>query len=189
MAHIERPIKVSKLLRYKAQEFLESSRNPDILNQIINHFDSGLDTVSCLLALEMIFTNLLKDRSMYVEIIPLKPIERTPENQHKQWLKETYEGCFNLKILNCLEHESARIKLQGLSTAMNIIAHEGRHPLESKGTLENYVPLGKLKLILMKILSNKYNNTNLINKYTEYLLFDDILFFYMENITFFDSQI
>lgn len=60
---------------------------------------------------------------------------------------------------------------------MNILAYEGRYPLEAKGTLENYVPLGKLKAILMKILSNKHNNTNLINKYTEYLLYDDILFF------------
>lgn len=67
--------------------------------------------------------------------------------------------------------------LLGLSTAMNILSQEGRFPLETKGSLDNYVPLPKLKSLLMKILSNKQNNSQLINKYTEYLLFDDILFF------------
>lgn len=69
------------------------------------------------------------------------------------------------------------IFFSALSTAMNILSAEGRNPLEIKGTLESYVPVTKLKLILMKILSDKQNNTSLVNKYTEYLLFDDILFF------------
>lgn len=113
MAHPEKPVKISKMLRAKAQEFLETQGNPDILNQIIKHLDSGVDTVSCLLALEMIFVNLLRDRRMFIEIIPLKPVENTPENQHKRWLKETYEGCYSMKILGCLENDSPRIKLQG----------------------------------------------------------------------------
>lgn len=60
---------------------------------------------------------------------------------------------------------------------MNILGHEGRFPLETKSTFDNYVPLQKLKGILVKILSNSQDNAQLINKYTEYLLYDDILFF------------
>lgn len=59
---------------------------------------------------------------------------------------------------------------------MNILSHEGRFPIELK-SFENYVPLSKLKAILFKILSNSQDNILLINKYTEYLLYDDILFF------------
>lgn len=59
---------------------------------------------------------------------------------------------------------------------MNILSHEGRFPIEIK-SFENYVPLSKLKAILIKILSNSQDNIQLINKYTEYLLYDDILFF------------
>lgn len=65
----------------------------------------------------------------------------------------------------------------GLSTAMNILSFEGRYPQEHKGMLDNYVPLVKLKSVLIKVLSDKQNNAHLINKYTEYLLFDDILFY------------
>jgi U3 small nucleolar RNA-associated protein 19 len=60
---------------------------------------------------------------------------------------------------------------------MNILSHEGKFPLETKGSLDFYVPLNRVKPILRKLLFNKHNNTELINKYTEYLLYNDILFF------------
>lgn len=169
-------MKISKQLRMKAQEFLSSKKNSECLAQIVNHFECGADQLSCLLALELIFTTLLKEREMYIEVVPLKPAEKTPENQYKEWLKSAYEECYT-KILQSLENASHKIQIQGLSTAMNILSQEGRFPLETKGSLDNYVPLPKLKSLLMKILSNKQNNSQLINKYTEYLLFDDILFF------------
>lgn len=58
---------------------------------------------------------------------------------------------------------------------MNLLAYEGRYPLELKGALEHYVPLNKLKLILMRLLSNKSNNIHLITKFEEYLSFNDVL--------------
>lgn len=60
---------------------------------------------------------------------------------------------------------------------MNLLSYEGRFPLEMKSNFDTYVPLAKLKTVLIKILSNTQDNTQLINKYTEYLLYDDILFF------------
>ncbi|KAF2888786.1 hypothetical protein ILUMI_17387 [Ignelater luminosus] len=63
----------------------------------------------------------------------------------------------------------------GLSTAMNLIAFEGKYPLELKNNLENSFPLSKLKTVVMKILSSKQNTAHLINKFEEYLIYDDIL--------------
>lgn len=60
---------------------------------------------------------------------------------------------------------------------MNLVSHEGKYPLETKGSQASYVPLNKLKQILMKILSNKASSLNLINRYQDFLLYDDILFF------------
>lgn len=60
---------------------------------------------------------------------------------------------------------------------MNILIYEGKYPLEQKGALDCYVPLNRLKSILMKILSNKQHNPHLITKFEEYLVYDDILFF------------
>nr|XP_023023522.1 nucleolar complex protein 4 homolog B [Leptinotarsa decemlineata] len=170
----ERPIKVSKQLKMKAQEFL-TSRNTESLIDILNHFKSGYQA-QCLVTLEMIFTTLLKEKQMFIEIVPLKPVENTIENQRKEWLRNVYEEFFT-ECLQCCEHNSYKIQTQGLCTAMSLIAWEGKYPLEPKGSLDNYVPLTKLKYVLMRILSNKQNNTHLISKYTEYLQFDDILFF------------
>lgn len=58
---------------------------------------------------------------------------------------------------------------------MNMLAQEGKSPLDSKGPHDAPVPLNRLKPILMRLLSNKLNRGPLINKYTEYLLYNDIL--------------
>lgn len=60
---------------------------------------------------------------------------------------------------------------------MNLLGYEGRYPLEQKNSLDCYVPVNKLKTILMRLLSNKVNTAALINKYQEFLAYDDILFF------------
>lgn len=112
MSSNEKHSKVSKQLRQKAQEFLNSKKNVDILQEIIKHFECGADQHACLLTLEFLFTSLLKEKDMFVPIIPLKPVEKTPENQRKEFLKLIYEDCF-LKIVACLEADSNKIQTQG----------------------------------------------------------------------------
>lgn len=176
MSNQEKTTKVSKVLRVKAQEFLSSRKYADNLVDIIRHFESGADLTACLLTLELIFTNLLKEKHMFVEIVPLKPLESTPEAQYKEWLRNIYGECFS-KIVSCCETAPLKIQVQGLSTAMSLISYESKYPLELKSSLENSFPLSKLKSILMKILSNKQNTAHLINKYEEYLIYNDVLFF------------
>ncbi|KAK9887763.1 hypothetical protein WA026_000078 [Henosepilachna vigintioctopunctata] len=169
-------LKPSKHLRLKAQEFLSCRKKNEILSGIIQHLDSGNDIPSCLLSLELIFTTLLKDKYMFIEIIPLKPVEKTEENEYKMWLITVYEECFQ-KVLDCLESTSNKVQIQGLTTAIALLANEGKYPLENRSSNEQcYVPLNKLKSVLLKLLSSENNNIYLINKYTEYLLYNDILF-------------
>lgn len=114
MSQLEKPMKISKQLRMKAQEFLSSKKNSECLAQIVNHFECGADQLSCLLALELIFTTLLKEREMFIEVVPLKPVEKTQENQYKEWLKNAYEECYS-KVLESLENTSHKIQMQGKS--------------------------------------------------------------------------
>lgn len=114
MYHLEKPLKISKQLRLRAQEYLQNTKNTENLLEMIRDFEYGADQHSYLLALELIFTNLLKDGSMFIEIQPLKPVENTPENSHKYWLKNVYEETFG-KILLCFENGSLKIRSQGLS--------------------------------------------------------------------------
>lgn len=113
MYHQEKPMKISKQLRLRAQEYLQNTKNTDNLMEIIRDFEYGADQHSYLLALEMIFTNLLKDRAMFIEIQPLKPVENTPENLHKEWLQNMYVETFG-KILQCFKNSSLKIRSQGL---------------------------------------------------------------------------
>ncbi|ENN70524.1 hypothetical protein YQE_12700, partial [Dendroctonus ponderosae] len=114
---------------------------------------------------------------MHFEIVPLKAVERSVENDKRKWLMDTYEECY-IKILDCMDHDNSKVGLQALSTAMSLLATECRHPLlRYTSDQENYFPVNKLRSVLMKLLSVKRNNTPLINKHTEYLIFDDILFY------------
>lgn len=119
MSQQEKPLKISKALRTKAQEFLSSRKYADNLIDIIKHFESGLDMSPCLLTLEFIFTHLLKQKLMYIEIIPLKLVENNVENQYKEWLKNLYEEVF-MKILDCMENSHNKIQLQGNLLLINL---------------------------------------------------------------------
>lgn len=60
---------------------------------------------------------------------------------------------------------------------MNLIGHQGSYPVDNRSSTEYYLPLSKLKGVLMKMLSNKQVNTSIINKFEEYLQFNDVSFF------------
>lgn len=113
MSGQERPLKFSKQLRQKAQEYLSNIGKLEILSELAQHFENGAEQHSYLLTLEMIFTNLLKEKQMYIEVTPLKPVDNTPENEFKQLLRNIYEDCY-MKILRCIENQSQKIQTQGL---------------------------------------------------------------------------
>lgn len=113
MSGQEKSSKLSKQLRLKAQDYLANPRNLEVLTNIIKQFENGTEQVTYLLTFEMIFTSLLKDRQMFIEIVPLKPVERTPENGFKELLKNIYEDCY-MQIVSCLDSQSHKIQIQGL---------------------------------------------------------------------------
>ncbi|KAL1494411.1 hypothetical protein ABEB36_010014 [Hypothenemus hampei] len=177
MSQNDKSGKISKILRQKAQEFLNSLDNTSILMEILKHLESGSDTASCLLAIDMIFSNMLRDGRMCVEIFALKGSEKTAETARAKMLQNIYEQCFK-GIVEYINNDNVKIAMQGLSSAMNLLGLEGKNPTNIyMNETENYFPLNKFKMILMKLLSDKRNNSVLINKQTEYLLFDDIMFY------------
>ncbi|XP_022916760.1 nucleolar complex protein 4 homolog B [Onthophagus taurus] len=168
-------LKMSKVLRHKALEFLMSRKNSENLMEILKHFESGSDMHACVLSLELIFVNLLRQNALYIEIVPLKTVESNDENNYKQWLRANYENTW-IKLLGCLENPSDKLQLQALSSCFNLLAAEGKHPLEIKTNLESYLPINRLKLMLMKVLSSKQHGGTIISKFEEYFVYDDVLF-------------
>lgn len=174
MSQQEKPMKISKHLRLKAQDFLNSRKCANNLVEIVKHLDSGLDTSACLLTLDMIFNSVLKSRDMYLEIVPLKGAENTVDNMYKKWLLNIYEEVLE-KVLYCIQNSSNKVQIQALTTALNLLSNEGKFPLESKPSLIQGVPLIRLKNILSKLLHTETNSALLLNKFEEYLLHNDVL--------------
>lgn len=113
MSHADRqPPKVARLLRAKAQEFLSSRKHSDNLVDIVRHFATGADQTPCVLALEMIFVGVLKERGMVIEVVPLKPVERSAEVQYREWLRGVYEEVFG-RIAGCCEAGCTKTQMQG----------------------------------------------------------------------------
>ncbi|XP_017880756.1 nucleolar complex protein 4 homolog isoform X2 [Ceratina calcarata] len=165
----------SKLLRQKAQEFLTSRKHANNLVDIISQWDES--TLSCLLTIETIFVEVLRRGDMYLErTISLTISEPSPEARYIEWLRNCYEEVWE-KILDSMEKYRPAVKQQALTTAIKLMAEEGRNPLEPIGNVGYYFPLHRLKPMLMKLLSPEEDNTNLISRFQEVTEYPDALYY------------
>lgn len=103
-------------------------------------------------------------------------LEPTPEVRYANWLRNCYEEIWQ-KILNSIEDPREAIQMQALSTAIKLMAAEGKAPLEPVANVEYYFPLHRLKPILMKILSAERDNFSLIARFQEIANYIDALYF------------
>lgn len=165
----------SRLLRQKAQEFLLSRKHANNLVDIIGQWEES--TSSCLLTIETIFVEVLKRGEMYLgRTIALTISEASPESRYINWLRNCYEEVWE-KILVSTEKCKPAVQLQALTTAIKLMAEEGKNPLEPTGNLGYYFPLHRLKPILMSLLSPEKDNANLISRFQEITGYPDALYY------------
>ncbi|XP_015596740.1 nucleolar complex protein 4 homolog B isoform X2 [Cephus cinctus] len=166
----------TKYLRQKAQEFLTSRKHANNLVDIIAQWDQD-SGISCILTLETIFLEVLKRGDMYQErTITLTIGEPSAESRYISWLRNCFEEVW-AKILASIESCRSGVQLQALSTAIKLMAEEGKAPLEPTGDLEYYFPLHRLKHILMSLLSPEKDNVHLIARFQELANYLDALYF------------
>ncbi|XP_011168513.1 nucleolar complex protein 4 homolog B [Solenopsis invicta] len=166
---------MSRILRQRAQEFLASRKYANNLVDIIGHWDES--TCPCLLTIETIFVEVLKRGDMYMErSIALTISEPNPESRYTVWLKNCYEEVWK-KILASMEKNRSAIQLQALTTAMKLMAEEGKALIEPRDNPGYHFPLHRLKPILMTLLSPEKDNTNLISRFQEITGYPDVLYY------------
>ncbi|EZA53150.1 hypothetical protein DMN91_005388 [Ooceraea biroi] len=166
----------SRLLRQRAQEFLTSRKHANNLVDIIGQWDES--TYSCLLTTEMIFMEVLRRGDMLCleRMIALTTSDASPESRYIMWLKNCYEEVWK-KILASMDTCRSAIQLQALTTAIKLMAEEGKAPLEPRNNLGYHFPLHRLKPILMMLLSTEKDNTNLISRFQEIAEYSDALYY------------
>ncbi|KAG5326525.1 NOC4B protein, partial [Acromyrmex heyeri] len=166
---------MSRMLRQRAQEFLASRKHANNLLEIISHWDEA--TSSCLLTIETIFVEVLKRGDMYMEnTIALIISEPSPESRYTTWLRNCYEEIWK-KVLVSMEKSRLAIQLQALTTAMKLMAEEGKAVMEPRDNPGYHFPLHRLKPILMTLLSPEKDNTNLISRFQEITSCPDVLYY------------
>ncbi|XP_051154295.1 nucleolar complex protein 4 homolog B [Leptopilina boulardi] len=166
----------TKVLRQKAQDFLNSRKHANNLVDIIGQWnESG---TSCILTVETIFLEILKRGDMYQEkTITLTISEPSPEVRFVNWLRNCYEEIWE-KLLTSIEGCRPTIQIQALSTGIKLMAEEGKYPIEFVNRdLNYYFPLHRLKPLLMSLLSPEKDNGNLISRFEEISNYPDALYY------------
>lgn len=128
------------------------------------------------MAIERIFVELIKSRTMTIRVIPLKPLEHSSELLYKEWLQTRYIEIFRL-CLECLENGSHSEGQQALCTLMKLIVNEGQYPLEEYVTQEQSFPVQNLSKVISKLLHGPGLTKHLIAKFSEYTEYSDIHFY------------
>uniref|UniRef100_A0A1A9WA77 CCAAT-binding factor domain-containing protein n=1 Tax=Glossina brevipalpis TaxID=37001 RepID=A0A1A9WA77_9MUSC len=174
---------ISKELRDKANDFLNNKLKANNLVDIIAYLEENLNNkqpiISGILALEVVFNELLKRREFcqYVHMHKnaLENNEQTAKsealNKYCIWLRERYEEAMVL-ILKGIDSENDIESAQALSTCMKLLTVEGKYPLDGA---EAQFPQLRLHNILQKLLSVDRLRLNTIQNLKDYAVYVDVV--------------
>ena len=79
--------------------------------------------------------------------------------------------------MKCFNSEKDAESTQALVTAMRLLCHEGKYPIEHITTEKYYFPFNRLRNILKEMLSEKRTNSHLFTRFKEYGAYLDVLFY------------
>ncbi|XP_021922554.1 nucleolar complex protein 4 homolog A isoform X2 [Zootermopsis nevadensis] len=189
---------LSKELRTQASEFLKSRKNANNLISIISlleHQHNQKTTNSiltfkhlkvwsnegnvqpCILALEMIFTEVLKRREICRDFTAAaNEHEVNAETKYRVWLLECYEDTF-MRLLSIMSKHKSSMQLQALTTMMKLLSLEGKYPVDYRENQEYYFPVQKLRPIVLELLSSECSRENLIARFQEFTAYEDVLYY------------
>lgn len=103
-------------------------------------------------------------------------IDPSPEHRYNSWLRNCYEEVWK-KILISMEDSRSAIQVQALTTAIKLMAEEGKAQLDQLDKTSYHFPHFHLKHILMTLLSIERDNTNLISRFQEITGYSDALYY------------
>ncbi|XP_069698029.1 nucleolar complex protein 4 homolog A isoform X1 [Periplaneta americana] len=168
---------LSKELRAQASEFLKSRKNANNLISIISLLESEGNIQPCILALEMIFTEVLKRREISRDFTAASnEQEINAETKYRIWLQECYEDTF-MRLLSIMSKHKPSMQLQALSTMMKLLSLEGKYPIDYRGKEEYYFPVQKLRPIVLELLSSERSTDHLLARFQEFTAYEDVLYY------------
>lgn len=168
---------LSKELRAQASEFLKSRKNSNNLINIISLLEKEGNIQPSILALEMIFTEVLKRREMNSNFTAaVNEHEVNAEMKYRVWLRDCYEDTF-MRLLAIMSKHKPATQLQALSTMMKLLSLEGKYPIDCGKEEEYYFPVQKLRPVVQELLSSDCITEILLLRFQEFTAYEDVLYY------------
>ena len=100
----------------------------------------------------------------------------TAEMRYISWLRNCYDEAWE-KILTSIDDSRQIVQNQALTSAIKLMAAEGKSPIDPADNVDYYFPVHRLKRIIMKLLSPDNDNSLLIARFQEISSYEDSLYF------------
>ncbi|XP_075158708.1 nucleolar complex protein 4 homolog A [Haematobia irritans] len=166
--------RISKELRAKANDFLNSRAKANNLVDIIQYLENankGSEPLTpALLTLEVVFTEVLRRREM---LLPTKKNESEAETKYREWISERYEETLNLMLCSIENNEKIQDAKQSLLSYMKLLSIEGKYPIENVEPL--HFPRKRLRSVIEKLLSDKRSQQQIIQNFKEFGEYLDVV--------------
>lgn len=99
--------------------------------------------------------------------------------KYREWMKQSYLACTE-RLLQLLCHSESDLKWQCLTTLMKLVQAEGSAHQRLSHT---YIfPNTFFYVVVSRLLDEEEDMSNLIDRFQEYLDFDDVRFYWLKNI-------
>ena len=112
--------------------------------------------------------------------VPVSPKSDDTTKKYREWMKQSYLACIE-RLLQLLCHNEPDIRWQCLTSLMKLVEAEGStHQRFSHAYI---FPNTFFHVIVSHLLDNEEDVSYLIDRFQEYLDYDDIRFYWLKNIT------
>ncbi|XP_067935790.1 nucleolar complex protein 4 homolog [Watersipora subatra] len=140
--------------------------------------------LACIRAIHKIFCFYLEQND--VQHISTQGKSDSPELKLREWLRERYIQSVDV-LLGQMQHEDSAVKELALCTLMKFLASEGIKPMDGRSKVS--FPMGLFENIVSSLLNSVDEEEELINRFQEYLEYDDVRYNYMKRLMYIITSI
>ncbi|XP_071946361.1 nucleolar complex protein 4 homolog B-like [Antedon mediterranea] len=166
-----------KGIKSKVEQSLSGKKNSNCIIDILKltHDADKSIVTAAIKGLSRIFTMLLAKQEMIIK-------EDEEDKKYKQWLQDRYKDCIQC-LIDVIANKNSKPITQELAmcTIVKLLEAESRNPL--KQNQGYFFPRSPLEKLLTCLLSSMQDFTHLMNRFQEYLEYDDMRFYTLEVVS------
>ncbi|KAM3939934.1 nucleolar complex protein 4 homolog [Leptodactylus fuscus] len=172
----------------KLRQVLENRANANFVFDILEYMESEQEDV-VLMAIRTctrLFEALLEKGDIYIGDLPAEDDRDSDslsaEDKYKIWMRDRYNSCLS-RLVEFLYSDFIDVPAMALCMLMKFVQLEGKFPLESATWKDSYrFPRHLLKIVIDGLLYKKDTTGHVIDRFKEFLEYDDVRYYTMSLI-------